>query len=159
MEPLYQWLQAGEAHMGIIIQIQAGKVTLRVAGYADDTAIYLSGTEELFNVLHTVNVFGEASGLLPNRAKTMVIALHSDGLARDTTWPGAVRRLPVEQQCRYLGIQVGSTPGAASSWDLAGDQLRVQIRLAGHRTLTVDQRARVASAVIIPKLVYIGHHA
>ncbi|GMF36218.1 unnamed protein product [Phytophthora fragariaefolia] len=59
--------------MGIAIATTAGRVHLRVAGYADDTAIYLNGPAELTVALLAVDIFGAGSGIILNRAKTVAI--------------------------------------------------------------------------------------
>lgn len=56
-------------------------------------------------------------------------------------------------------MQAGSKPSVTKTWDLASAQLKTRIRLASQKTLTVDQRARFAAAVIIPKSLFIGRHS
>ncbi|GMF48889.1 unnamed protein product [Phytophthora fragariaefolia] len=135
------------------------KVDLYVAGYADDTAIYLNSPSELPPVHRTIEVYGTASGLLFNATKIIAIALHSTGLQTHAMWDGTFQLLDTTDRCRYLGVQAGSHVHASHSWDKAGEQLLTRIRLSSQRNLTIDQRSRVAVAVIIPKLLYIGRHA
>ncbi|KAF1335648.1 hypothetical protein FI667_g1271, partial [Globisporangium splendens] len=64
-----------------------------------------------------------------------------------------------EEHCRYLGIQVGQTPSNASNWSKCIQALRVRLRLARLKTHSVAQRAAIASAVIIPKVLYVARHS
>ena len=59
---------------------------------------------------------------------------------------------------RYLGIQASCKQDEEAAWALAEYQLVIRIRLASHKTLSVKQRAQVAAAVILPKLLYIARH-
>ncbi|KAL3660225.1 hypothetical protein V7S43_014756 [Phytophthora oleae] len=60
---------------------------------------------------------------------------------------------------RYLGIQAGPDVAADEVWNIAVKQLRTRLNLAMKKTLTVEQRAATAAAIILPKLLYIGRHA
>lgn len=91
LEPLYQRLQSGVVHRGIDLTTEENTVALRVAGYADDTAVYLRSPAELPATLVLIDEFGEASGLLLNRGKTVAIALGSiqirSGPRTSAYWP------------------------------------------------------------------------
>ncbi|OWZ22452.1 hypothetical protein PHMEG_0002848 [Phytophthora megakarya] len=47
IEPLYQKLHSGTVHCGITLKTKSSRTELRVAGYADDTAVYLRDKDEL----------------------------------------------------------------------------------------------------------------
>ena len=56
--------------------------TLRLAGYADDTIVYLRQPENLAIVLKVIGDSRADSGLLLNKRKTVAIPLHPDGSAK-----------------------------------------------------------------------------
>ncbi|CAI5724387.1 unnamed protein product [Peronospora destructor] len=133
--------------------------TLKGDGYADDTALFLSDPCQITRAIQIVNDFGAVSGLLLHLCKTIAIALHPDGLSADINWTWQITLQPASAFVKYLGLQVGSTNGAEHSWHIALDQLKTRVRLASQKTLTIEQRAIVASAVILAKLLYIARHA
>ncbi|KAE9298518.1 hypothetical protein PR003_g23215 [Phytophthora rubi] len=97
LEPLYRRLEKGAVHQGITLKTCTATAALRVAGYADDTAIYLRSPAELEVALATITDFGAASGLHLNCSKTVAIALYTDGLRSSTLWTGPVRLLPRDE--------------------------------------------------------------
>ncbi|GMF43886.1 unnamed protein product [Phytophthora fragariaefolia] len=155
LEPLYLRIQSGVVIKRVVLRKVAATVTIRVVGYADGTAVYLMSPAELPVALGTIDIFGSASGLNLNRHETMAFSLHPDGLSEVNIWTGENRLLGVAESCRYLGLQVGTQ---RIPFD-CGISLRKRIRLASQHTRTIDQRSRVAAAVIIPKLLFIGRHA
>ncbi|GMF60821.1 unnamed protein product [Phytophthora fragariaefolia] len=159
LEPLYQRIQSGMVVEGVALRTAAATVIIGVAGYADDTAVYLSSPEELPAAFRTIDFFGSASGLNLNRYKTIAVELHPDGLREAATWTSHIRLLGLTESCRYLGIQDGTQTDALRSSHLAEEQLRTRLRLASQPTLTIGQRSRVAAAGIIPKLLFIDRHA
>ncbi|EGZ06454.1 hypothetical protein PHYSODRAFT_416231, partial [Phytophthora sojae] len=98
--------------------------------------------------------FGAASGLRLNIDKTVAMALHEDGLSPPLDWRWRIQLLDPSARCRYLGMQIGSKDQKAATW-----HLRTRLRLASHKTLSVEQRAQVVAAVVIPNLLFIGRHA
>ena len=130
-------------------------MALQVAGYADDTAIYLNNSTEINATLKIVHEFGEVYGPRLKGKKTTDIALHEDGFTSAVKWVWPVTLQFTEVHSRYLGIQVGCTNGPTQSWELAVTQLCVRLRLKSQKTLTVDQRTRVSTAFIDPKRLYI----
>ena len=133
------------------IRTDCYNIPLRVAGFVDDKAVG--------PVLRTIRCFGDVSGLILNEAETIAMALHEIGLPADTPWDWPMKLLKPGESCRYLGIQVVSTASTGDNWKLAESQLRLRLRLASHKTLTIKQRYRIASAIILPKLLYVGRHA
>ncbi|GMF49461.1 unnamed protein product [Phytophthora fragariaefolia] len=105
------------------------------------------------------DALGKASGLIINRNKTVAIALCPVGVRDCIEWTHDIRLHATTDKCRYLGHLAGSRPCVKQSWDTAGAQLRIRIRLASHRILMVDQQAKVAAAIIIPKLLYVGRRS
>lgn len=79
-----------------------------MAGYADDSAVYLASADRVESLLQVTNTFGAVSGLCLNHDKTMVVALSKTGSTSDTQLPSSLKFEDMEQQGRYLGIYVGS---------------------------------------------------
>ncbi|OWZ15270.1 reverse transcriptase [Phytophthora megakarya] len=159
LEPLYQRVMREPTLRGVVIRTQNAKFTLGIAGYADDTTIYLRTPDGVVTLLAITDLFGTASGLCLNHAKTIAIMLHHDGFTTTTAWVWSIQLQPVTKQCRYLGIQVDSRSDVGAMWILARKQLLLRLRLPCHKLISVDQRSRVAAAVIIPKLLFIARHA
>ncbi|GMF38447.1 unnamed protein product [Phytophthora fragariaefolia] len=60
---------------------------------------------------------------------------------------------------RYLGHIAGSGDTAEEAWEKAFAALRVRLVLAEAKTNSVQQRAAIAAAIIIPKMLYVARHA
>ncbi|KAE8904371.1 hypothetical protein PF003_g11658 [Phytophthora fragariae] len=159
LEPLYRRVDNDAGISGVVIQSDAGRLELRVAGYADDTAVYLSSAAEVHRLREITRQFGQASGLQLNEGKTIAIALHKDGPNPETQLPTTMKFQGHGVSARYLGIHVGSGVPAEKSWEAADAQLRTRLSLASQKTTTVDQRSLIAAAIIVPKLTYIAQHA
>ncbi|KAE8899983.1 hypothetical protein PF003_g16145 [Phytophthora fragariae] len=158
LEAFYRRIDRDELVNGIVLRSPEGTVTLKVAGYADDTACYVRTVGEVTVILIIARKFAAASGLLLNEEKTMIIALHPDVDERQLSLPSPLRVQAATHLARYLGIQVGSHDGTTETWHLARRQLTARLALATEKTMTVDQRSLLAAAIIIPKLMYIGRH-
>ncbi|KAJ8535275.1 hypothetical protein ON010_g13463 [Phytophthora cinnamomi] len=123
LEALYQELDRHPELHGVVLHSGGGEVEIKVAGYADDTAVYLASTEEVATLLHVTTTFGAASGLLLNHKKSMVIALRPDGPAGDSCLPLPLQFQEPEHHGRYLGIYVGSKQDPEKTWIMAERQL------------------------------------
>ncbi|OWZ04937.1 reverse transcriptase [Phytophthora megakarya] len=159
IDALYRAIDNHGELRGVTLQSDAGTVDLRVSGYADDTAIFLQTAESMPQLLDLLSNFGAASGLQLNQSKTMVVALSSEGPRSCSPLPAPLQYLNRQDHGRYLGIYVGSKVDSEVSWTKAEQQLQVRVTLASRKLLTVDQRSQVATAVIVPKLLYVGQHA
>ncbi|KAF1333744.1 reverse transcriptase, partial [Globisporangium splendens] len=131
---------------------------VRIGGYADDTTIYLSDPKDINAVFAILDKYGAASGLRVNRHKSAVLPLNKEYSSTEES-VSDIHVLQREEHCRYLGIQVGQTPSNASNWSKCIQALRVRLRLARLKTHSVAQRAAIASAVIIPKVLYVARHS
>ena len=76
--------------------------------------------------------------------KTLAIGLSLCVLVPGTSWAWPIELQSVSAFTRYLNIQVGSTSGTEQTWSLAVSKIRTRLRLASHKTLTVEQQAKVA---------------
>lgn len=148
LDPLYRKLDGAPELRGIKITTAHHCFTLFVAGYADDTAVYLRRPEDVQPLLKIAIVFGKASGLRINANKTIVVALHPDGAREGMKLPDGFEFLGPKDAKRYLGLQAGSDVPVELVWALADAQLRIRLRLAMQKSMTVAQRSLIAKAVI-----------
>jgi hypothetical protein len=69
------------------------------------------------------------------------------------------QQVPIVNIARYLGHVAGNYDTTSEAWRKAFAALATRLRLAMDKTNTVEQRARIAAAVIVPKLLYTARHA
>ncbi|KAF1321216.1 reverse transcriptase, partial [Globisporangium splendens] len=158
LEVLYRKIEASDEIHGVELQAAGCATEARIGGYADDTTIYLSDPKDIDAVFAILDKYGAASGLRVNRHKSAVLPLNKEYSSTEES-VSDIHVLQREEHCRYLGIQVGQTPSNASSWSKCIQALRVRLRLARLKTHSVAQRAAIASAVIIPKVLYVARHS
>jgi hypothetical protein len=80
----------------------------------------------------------------------------SDDTAEHEEKPTEVK---VIQSIRYLGHIAGTGDTTDEAWTKAFEALRVRLTLAESKPNTVQQRAAIARAIIVPKLTYVARHA
>ncbi|KAF1327759.1 reverse transcriptase, partial [Globisporangium splendens] len=158
LEVLYRKIEASDEIHGVELQAAGCATEVRLGGYADDTTIYLSDPKDINAVFAILDKYGAASGLRVNRHKSAVLPLNKEYSPTEES-VSDIHVLQREEHCRYLGIQVGQTPSNASNWSKCIQALRVRLRLARLKTHSVVQRAAIASAVIIPKVLYVARHS
>ncbi|KAF1327227.1 reverse transcriptase, partial [Globisporangium splendens] len=158
LEVLYRKIEASDEIHGVELQAAGCATEVRLGGYADDTTIYLSDPKDINAVFAILDKYGAASGLRVNRHKSAVLPLNKEYSPTEES-VSDIHVLQREEHCRYLGIQVGQTPSNASNWSKCIQALRVRLRLARLKTHSVAQRAAIASAVIIPKVLYVARHS
>ncbi|KAE9337190.1 hypothetical protein PR003_g12127 [Phytophthora rubi] len=159
LEALYRRIHHSDGIRGIILRSGQKTITLKGAGFADDTACYVRTAAEVQELMAITRFYAQASGLTLNEAKTVILTLNVDWKRELVQMPTRLTLQDEDTTDRYLGTQVGRRCNMDQVWKLAQQQLRVRLRLALHKTMTVDQRDRLASAIIIPKLMFIGRHA
>ncbi|GMF22861.1 unnamed protein product [Phytophthora fragariaefolia] len=123
IELLYRLVDITTDIKGIQLANATQSFLLKVAGFADDTAIYLRTPAEVPVVLTITSSFGVASGLNVNIKKTMIIALGGKKAAAGCPLPPSLEILDPTRSCRYLGVQVGSSTSGHANWDTALRQL------------------------------------
>ncbi|KAF1319831.1 reverse transcriptase, partial [Globisporangium splendens] len=158
LEVLYRKIEASDEIHGVELQAAGCATEVRIGGYADDTTIYLSDPKDINAVFAILDKYGAASGLRVNRHKSAVLPLNKEFSSTEES-VSDIHVLQREEHCRYLGIQVGQTPSNASNLSKCIQALRVRLRLARLKTHSVAQRAAIASAVIIPKVLYVARHS
>jgi hypothetical protein len=164
------WHVPHYSHRNCTEQVSAGTPELRVPGYADDTAIYISQKSMQEAAIRAVSSLSAVSGLKLNVKKSVVINLgRSDGEdaaaepdAISSNGGKAEEESTVVQVCattRYLGHIVGDSSNGSEAWEKAFKSLRLRLALVGAKTNTVQQRAQVAAVIIVPKVMYVARHA
>ncbi|KAJ8575808.1 hypothetical protein ON010_g3407 [Phytophthora cinnamomi] len=156
LDALYREIDRHLELEGVTLRSASGEVEVRVAGFPGDTAVYLTSPDQVQTLLDGTSDFGAASGLQvlitprPWSSRSMLKAL---------SLPDAVCMQEASHMGRYLGIYVGSRRDADHTWAVADRQLCARLHMTSQKTTTVDERCMIASAIIIPKLTYIGQHA
>ncbi|OWZ01806.1 Reverse transcriptase precursor [Phytophthora megakarya] len=126
-------------------------MNLQVAGYADDTAIYLADSVMQTEAIEAVAAFS----LNVDKSKAIrlggeqVESTHNDSAAQNNV-------VEEVESTRYLGHIAGMGDTSSLAWNTALEATRVRLALAEVKTNSVHQRATIAAAVIIPKLLYVG---
>ncbi|DAZ95036.1 TPA: hypothetical protein N0F65_003753 [Lagenidium giganteum] len=109
--------------------VQANTSKITICGYADVAALYQNDETSARNALALLQDFGEQSGLQ-----------HRDELSR------------------YLGIQLAFTPSTVHIGDHSIRQIQARTVLAAANTNNALRRARMAQAIIIPKILFVARH-
>ncbi|KAE9287458.1 hypothetical protein PR003_g26046 [Phytophthora rubi] len=156
---LYDEVEATRSLVGVMVGRKDRGIHLKVAGYADATAIYIQHRRMQDTAIRAVARFSAVSGLRLNVGKSAAIAL--GGSDKDDAGKAAgVEQQIAETSCvRYLGHIAGEGDTTEEAWRRAMGSLKVRLVLAEVKTNTVIQRAAIAAAIIIPKLLYVARHA
>ncbi|KAJ8558990.1 hypothetical protein ON010_g8458 [Phytophthora cinnamomi] len=106
------------------------EIELRVGGYADDTAAYLTSPNDIPHLLDITRKFSIASGLNVNEAKTVVIALHSQGPPQSARLPGCLAFQADQRATVAAAIIIPKiTFVARHAWPTATQVLNLQSRI------------------------------
>lgn len=158
LDVLYRRVETDTALRGVPIITEGGRTDVRVSGYADDTALYLESRSQVPAALTLLHDFGAVSGLRVNVDKSVVLPLGHAAIARPEPC-GGMKVLGRDETCRYLGIRVGATDVRAANWDGVVAALQTRLRHAFDKTHSVTQRAEIARAVIVPKILFLARHS
>jgi hypothetical protein len=164
---LYDAIEEEPALDGIQIGPPSQVKQLRVAGYADDTAIYIIESSMQAAALRVVRSFSAVSGLRLNVKKSAALNLAPHRAEEQPARNGAdtetieraAAEVEVTESVRYLGHIAGTGDTTQEAWTKAFEALRVRLTLAETKTNTVQQRAAIARAIVVPKLLYVARHA
>ena len=124
---------------------------VKFSGYADDTAVYLRDRSAVLSVVRILDDFAAVSGLQTNWAKSIIIYLDPRGSSTPLGTCG-LNLKPSTGSCRYLGVLVSQHDAISANWSNCIRYLWKRLVLARAKTHTVEQRARLASAIAVPKL-------
>jgi hypothetical protein len=156
---LYDVIETDSSLTGIVISENMGCPPLKVAGYADDTAIYVADSRMQDAALRVVHHFSAVSGLKLNVKKSAVINIWDSEPAEHAGLKDRSGLVESMQCTRYLGHIAGSADTTEEAWSRAFDALCVRLALAEAKTNTVQKRGQIATAIIIPKLLYVARHS
>lgn len=157
LNPLYVRIEAASSLRGLQLETAKGEHQLKVAGYADDTALFLQSPGEIPAAMVILNEFATISGLRVNTAKSVGVQLNPAVVGG----PDRVHGVPMLQpgaSCRYLGIRVGAHDTHEENWRLCIQATAARIALAVAKTHTVKQRVQIAQAIIVSKIVFVARH-
>jgi len=156
---LYDVVEAEKSIVGIGLTSAAGCRPLTVAGYADDTAIYIANANMQLAALRAVRSFSDVSGLRLNVKISVAINLGNVDHATVPVATGGQEAVTTVSSTRYLGHIAGNADTSKEAWSRAMDSLRIRLVLAEAKTNTAQQRGQTAAAIILPKLLYVARHA
>lgn len=128
-----------------------------MAGYADDTAIFLRSMDEIPLVTSTLTEFAAISGLMVIVNKSVVVPLSPTANTRAEVISG----VPVLQSgstCLYLGIRVGTHDTHEEHWRLCLKATAPRAALAIAKTHTLQRRVLIANAIIVSIIVFVARH-
>ncbi|DAZ98718.1 TPA: hypothetical protein N0F65_006750, partial [Lagenidium giganteum] len=153
LDSLYRRIKQHTGLHGVPLSQQDGGC-LKVAGYADDTSIYLRSKADLATIDTILDAFAVASGLTVNKNKTAVVNLRPDG---DTTSTAYIVT-PATTPTRYLGVPVATTENRTETWHNMMHQLQFRLGIAVRKTSIVMQRIHLVNAISIPKILFVSQH-
>ncbi|GMF63775.1 unnamed protein product [Phytophthora fragariaefolia] len=165
---LYDAVEGDEDLTGIELGGYSGVRMLKVAGYADDTAIYISSHALQRTAIRTLSMFSAVSGLQLSIRKSVALNLVEEAADDDSGDDRKSGADMMEQKgdvvvsaasTRYFGHIAGSGNTVLEAWEKAFAALRVGLVLTEDKPNTAQQRAAIATAIIIPKLMYVARHA
>jgi hypothetical protein len=139
---LYDAIEADEEMEGIDIGPAGIVKQLKVAGYADDTAIYIAKRRMQAAAIRTVKAFSAVSGLKLNVKKSAAINLAHGGAggaqAAVVSMAGEAEneggQVAEIESVRYLGHIAGAGDTTTEAWTKAMEALRVRLTLAETKT-------------------------
>ncbi|DBA01572.1 TPA: hypothetical protein N0F65_011543 [Lagenidium giganteum] len=153
LDSLYRRIQQHTGLHGVQLPQQDGGC-LKVAGYADDTSIYLRSKAELATMDTILDAFAVTSGLTVNKNKTAFVNLRTDG---DTTRTAYIVT-PATTPTRYLGVPVATKENRTETWHNMMHQLQVRLGMAERKTSNVMHRIHFVKAIAILKIQFVSQH-
>lgn len=139
---------------GVVVPTVHGPLRIPVAACADDITLYLSGPDDEVAFLNIVGLFGSALGLKINMTKCIGLHLHRNGETRKSITM-QVRLICLTDSIRYLGIPVSSRDNSAYVLNHTFSAIQARMRLGVQKPTDVLQRAKLAAAIILPKLLFV----
>ncbi|KAF1318321.1 reverse transcriptase, partial [Globisporangium splendens] len=158
IDQLYRDIDGDLMLRGQTLHARGKDIEVKISGYADDTALYVQDADGAARAIARLREFGEVSGLRVNLAKSIAVALDEG----DDGVPPEIQGIPVlarGESCRYLGVQIGSQQARDTAWKLCFAALRTRLLLATAKTHTAIQRAEIARAIVVPKVLFLARYA
>ncbi|KAE8997012.1 hypothetical protein PR001_g19701 [Phytophthora rubi] len=159
---LYDEIEMTHDIVGIKMDDRGEVSEIRAAGYADDTAIYIQHIRMQGAAIQAVARFSAVSGLNLNVKKSVAINLGCSSTTAEKEDASSVQtetEVMARDSTRYLGHVAGAGNTTEEAWSKALGALRVRLALAETKTNTPAQRAAIAAAIVIPKLLFVARHA
>ena len=129
--------------------------TITAWGMVDDTVIQLRHGQQLDRVLPLLDAYGEMSGLMLQKAKSMAISLDTGALE---THLRGIPLLQPGETTRYLGIQLGHGDITHPNWDRALAASKAKMGMAAKVALTPIFRAKALQAIVEAKFRALAPH-
>jgi hypothetical protein len=150
IDPLKRILSMATRH-GILSPIRSCSIQCRISLYADDARIFINPVkQELTPIAAILDVFGKASGLVTNTAKSEVFSVRCDDIdlfdillafpAKTTTFPGKYLGLPLHfRHLRKVHLQPLIDKIAAKLPGWMGKNLARPGRITLAKTVLLDR--------------------
>lgn len=155
---LYDELDLTAEKCGVDLVAREGIYRLHLAGYADDTAIYIRDLAMQERIIEAVKRFSACSGLQVNDEKSIAISIGKQNTQTQST-SNTEGPIATQPACRYLGHWAGETDTTPEAWQRAFAALTARLSMATDKTNSIIQRIDIANSIIIPKLLYVAQHA
>lgn len=103
--------------------------------------------------------FGRASGLGVNNSKSVPLPLGTQAAQAYVDTLAGMPELKGSSTCRYLGVQVGSGGAEAANCSTMIQGIWYRLRFVIAMSHTTLQRAAIARATIVPKVLCVTRHS
>ena len=103
-------------------------------------------------------MFGNASGLRVNVAKSIAISLRPETSAFPTKL-GALKVLRDGEHCQYYGVLVGAGAIGIANWSRCIRAITTRLALARLKTNPPRLRVVIEPAVVMPKILCVARHS
>lgn len=157
LDTLFAAIIQSKTTPGITIETRKQIMKIMITGYADDVTLYLNGPQEEKYFLRILRKFGLASELKLNTKKSVAVCLHPKGPNKKHA-DMVIKCQPRTEPTRHLGIQLASTISEAAVWTMTIKAIQQRLILVGQKTSDPFQRARLARANGVPKVLYVARH-
>ena len=129
--------------------------SISVAGYADDSSVFVRELNSLIILSEIVMNFEFATGAKLNREKTKIMGL-GNWKDRDR-WP--IDELKIEKECKILGIYYSNDykETVHRNWEICTNKINSRINMLSDRFLSLYQKAMIINSLVLSKIWYISH--
>ncbi|KAI9920523.1 hypothetical protein PsorP6_015894 [Peronosclerospora sorghi] len=158
LELIYEKIENTTELEGIVLSSRSKQINVKLCGYADDTAVYFRSPQKVSRVLEILAQFFRHGIQTPIQCQQVHGNSSPIGAVIDPASLGKVKLLRDGEHCKYLGIQLSVGEATKAKWGACISSINARLHLARAKTNTVGQRAALAAAVIVPKLVLVARH-
>lgn len=140
---------------GIEVKTSSNEIkTLKITQLADDTTLFVKSEQDIKNALHTIDTFGNFSGLKLNKQKTTGLWIGNLKFRAPTT----LHNISItNDHVKALGIYFGTNKAECHklNWDSKLESCQTLINAWNKRNLTMNGRILVIKSILIPKFTYL----